>query len=141
MSALPLLPLKDQILHVNRAKEWAETARTLAAGELEGFLESIVSSIPEPELNALGFHFVFGIAHRDDASVGMVQFPPLLLGATAIKPFNVPFNRRRLLKSMAVAFAGWSSPGIGTVFTKFPSVRRGPIRGRRKSFPSPPFFA
>jgi hypothetical protein len=67
MSALPTLPLKDQILLVNRAKEWAETARTLAAGELEGFLESIVSSIPEPELHALGSHFVFGIAHREDA--------------------------------------------------------------------------
>jgi hypothetical protein len=64
-----------------------------------------------------------------------------------IKPFHIPFNRRRLLKNMAVAFAGRPLPGnlTGAIFVKFPSFlpsfRRGPIRVLRKSFPSPPFFA
>jgi hypothetical protein len=40
-----------------------------------------------------------------------------------IKPFHIPFNRRRLLKNMAVAFAGRPLPGnlTGAIFVKFPS--------------------
>ena len=40
--------------------------------------------------------------------------PSSILMSSGIKPFHSPFNRRGLLKSMAVASAGWTLPGAHT---------------------------
>lgn len=43
------------------------------------------------------------------------------------QPFHIPFNRRRLLKSMAAASAGWALPGyLAEALTIAPSLTQGP---------------
>jgi protocatechuate 3,4-dioxygenase beta subunit len=47
--------------------------------------------------------------------------------SSGIRPFHIPFNRRRLLKSMAVASAGWTLPGyLAEALTFAASVTQGP---------------
>lgn len=52
---------------------------------------------------------------------------PLTPMNTEIKAFHIPFNRRRLLKSMAAASAGFTLPGfLAEALTLSPTVTQGP---------------